>query len=429
MASLSQYRSTRGRTPVSYQEDIIRAQTPRLIGMRERELEREYNERRLAMAERDQNLRAKEIDQATTVQGLGTLVQGAGLLETVRPGTIRGIGESLGIVRPSLTPSAGGVSGVGVSPGIPGSSGTATAAGVGPITPGLASAFSAGTAPVGGSISAFPGTAGLVGPSGLPLSASVAAPAASGAATAAGLGSTSAPAAVSGAIGPTVGSTIGSTTGTASGTGAATAGAATAGVTSYLGPVGAGFAGGQIGSKLIGPLLPFGGKREKAIIGGGLGGAGAGALAGSIIPGVGTAIGAVVGGVVGAIGGASVIATATYGIDSPETQLAQAFRRRFVGQLEYRGYRIFGDPIAQLISRNPQMKEIIRTRLVDPILIAMKAELDGVPSEEYQLERQYLKRWREYCLVLGKASYRASVHHQKKRDIEQYFAMTQPLVG
>src|SRR5262245_58342789 len=81
----------------------------------------------------------------------------------------------------------------------------------------------------------------------------------------------------------------------------------------------------------------------------GLGALAGGALAGTaVLPGIGTAVGAVIGGIAGLFGaevGGSVIATATYGIDAPQTLLALRYRSAFVDRREYVGYRHFGDPI------------------------------------------------------------------------------------
>nr|WP_286208866.1 tape measure protein [Azospirillum sp. A1-3] len=80
--------------------------------------------------------------------------------------------------------------------------------------------------------------------------------------------------------------------------GAAGAQGASAGLSSYLGPLGAGFAVGG----LLGPLLANGNKAVGGLAGG-ASGAAAGALVGSMIPGVGTLIGALIGGAGGGLGG------------------------------------------------------------------------------------------------------------------------------
>jgi hypothetical protein len=80
--------------------------------------------------------------------------------------------------------------------------------------------------------------------------------------------------------------------------GAAGAQGATAGLTSYLGPIGAGFAAGGI----LGPMLANGNKAVGGLAGA-ASGAAAGAIIGSIIPGVGTLIGALLGGASGGLGG------------------------------------------------------------------------------------------------------------------------------
>jgi len=71
------------------------------------------------------------------------------------------------------------------------------------------------------------------------------------------------------------------------------------------GPAGlAGVAGGYLGQKVISPIVPFGGAKEKAATGGALGGAAAGALAGAAATswsGPGAAVGAVIGGIIGGI--------------------------------------------------------------------------------------------------------------------------------
>lgn len=74
--------------------------------------------------------------------------------------------------------------------------------------------------------------------------------------------------------------------------------AGTAGLTSYLGPIGAGFAAGS----LFGPMLANGNKAVGGLTGA-ASGAAAGALVGSIIPGIGTLIGALIGGASGGLGG------------------------------------------------------------------------------------------------------------------------------
>lgn len=75
-------------------------------------------------------------------------------------------------------------------------------------------------------------------------------------------------------------------------------GAVSAGLTSYLGPLGGGFALGG----LLGPLLANGNKAVGGLAGG-ASGAAAGALIGSMVPGVGTMLGALLGGAGGGLGG------------------------------------------------------------------------------------------------------------------------------
>lgn len=76
------------------------------------------------------------------------------------------------------------------------------------------------------------------------------------------------------------------------------AASATAGLSAYLGPLGAGFAAGG----LLGPMLANGNKAVGGLAGA-ASGAAAGALIGSIVPGVGTLIGALIGGAGGGLGG------------------------------------------------------------------------------------------------------------------------------
>lgn len=75
-------------------------------------------------------------------------------------------------------------------------------------------------------------------------------------------------------------------------------GAVTGGLTSYLGPIGGGFAAGY----MLGPLLANGNKAVGGLAGA-ASGAAAGAIIGSIIPGIGTLVGALIGGASGGLGG------------------------------------------------------------------------------------------------------------------------------
>ncbi|KAA0593016.1 hypothetical protein J2848_005623 [Azospirillum lipoferum] len=75
-------------------------------------------------------------------------------------------------------------------------------------------------------------------------------------------------------------------------------GAVTGGLTSYLGPIGGGFAAGS----LIGPMVANGNKAVGGLAGA-ASGAAVGALIGSVIPGIGTLVGALIGGASGGLGG------------------------------------------------------------------------------------------------------------------------------
>lgn len=388
MPPLTQLTAVTGQpSPVS-QSDLNRARLPSLYGAREQAL----RERQFGLAERGLNLQAAQADLAASqankgllIQGGQTLVSGAGLAETAFPGSISGL-------------FSGGGAGAATA-------GTSTLPLAGAAGAGLASgAAGAGAAGAAGA-AAFPGTAGLLSPAGLPLAASVAGPAAgagaagaaSGAATASGL----AGAAGSGG------------TATAAGTGLAT-------VAPFAAPVAAGFVGGKLGAEIGEAILPFGGKTGQKIergLGGAAGGALAGAAVGSIIPGVGTAIGAIFGAVVGGItGSVSIIATVCYGPMSQETQMAQRFRKRFVGQITYQGYLAWGTPIARLVQRHPWLRPLVKAVLVDPCLVAMQADLHGCPPSHAYWPRKYLKLFLWFSHRVGKRQRRVSASgHGRKR--------------
>ena len=124
---------------------------------------------------------------------------------------------------------------------------------------------------------------------------------------------------------------------------------------------------------------------------------------------------AAVGGVVGLITGrGSVIATACYGTDSPETQLALMYKFKYVGPSVYRGYLRFGSPIAAGILKHPWLRPLVKWVLVNPILRAMQAELEERPRHRNWLSRQYLKGWLKLCHRLGRSP-RKNVHGQVRR--------------
>jgi hypothetical protein len=92
--------------------------------------------------------------------------------------------------------------------------------------------------------------------------------------------------------------------GTTAGAGAAASAGTTAGagLSAYLGPMGAAGAAGMVGGFIGQKIIPFGGEREKAAMGGAM----AGALAGSAMmawSGPGAILGAIVGGISGLFGG------------------------------------------------------------------------------------------------------------------------------
>lgn len=274
-----------GRQPPNLQSELLAAQFPLALQNQQRRLE----EARLASLRQAQAAEHRAQQQANLISGAGALVQGAGLLEQLRPGTLSRLGQTVG------------------APLARGASGAARALGVGP-------AADVATA----SEEAFVG-----------------------------------------------------------------AGAATGGLTGLeaLGSAGAGFGAGQLIAQTplrVVPetLLPFGGRTGRQIertLGGAAAGAGAGfALGGPP--------GAIIGGITGALGGASIIATATCGPASYETQLAVAFRRKYVGATEYYGYLLWGAPLAALIHRYPRLKPVVRWLLVDPFLVYCVAMLTNATA-------------------------------------------------
>jgi hypothetical protein len=285
------------------------------------------------------------------IQGVQTVGQSAALLETAYPGSLQRLGESIGLISPTAAaaaaPSAAaGTAALGAIPGV-GAIGAEGTAGLATVVPQF------GAVPAAG---AGAGTA-------------------SGAATASGIGGTAA------STGTTASGILGS-------------------AGSLVAPAALGAGAGVIGGKLGPHLLPFGGKTAERIESG-LGGAAAGAGAGFL---VGGPVGAVIGGLLGGVTGGldiSVIATATFGLHSPETRLAQRYRHRFIGQHVYRGYRRFGDPLARFIVKHPWSRLPLRKLLIDPCLSAMNAELSDNPWYVRPLSRMYLRLWVATCRALG----------------------------
>lgn len=98
----------------------------------------------------------------------------------------------------------------------------------------------------------------------------------------------------------------------------------------------------------------------------------------------------------------SVIATATYGLDSPETAMAMAYRRKYVGATTYRGYRRFGDPLVRAMHRYAWLTPFIKTLLIMPCIQAMRAELGQAPWYRSLASRLYLRGWLMVCRQLGR---------------------------
>lgn len=351
MPSLSQIGAISGYEPYVDEEALIQAQLPGLYAGRQRQLE----EQRLALMgdaqsaeERQAKAQQKATTQATAVQGLTSVGQGAMFLEAAKPGSFRYIGESLGLMAPKAA------------------SGAAEAAGVAGGAAGTGASVASTTVPA--TILAGEEAAGM---------------------------------AASGAAG-----------GVAGGTGAT-------GLLAAAGPyavvAGAGLAAGKIGG-MIGPhILPFGGKTGERVerdVTGVAAGAGVGALIGtSVFPVIGTGIGAVIGGAAGLLGAESVIATATCGLEAPETQLAQAFRRCFVGPTTYAGYRVWGDKVARFLTRHPGWKPVARRVFVQPACRYFRAVLDGTPERCPWLTRVYVRALMRFSRWLGTRRVRHGQRH------------------
>lgn len=373
MPSLQQIRATGGRGSMVRVEDLNAARLPSLYASRSQAIanqEMDLAQEGLALRQRESEMQNQQGNTALLTQGLGTAVSGAGLLETAYPGSLSSIGSKF-LSGFSSAPAAAAPA---VAPALATAAGPA--AGALPGGTGLAAAYplfgGASEASLG---AAAPAALSTTGPSSV-------------AATASGIAAAPAAAEVAGAtVAPTIASTTGATAGAAAGgAGGATFGAA-------LGPAGIGFGLGTLAGKPLGKLFGLKGR-----VGGAAGGAVSGAIGGAaagtfLFPGIGTALGAVLGGISGAIGGAvSMIASVVYGWDHPATQLAEEYRRRYVGQTTYLGYRLFGATMVSHMEAHPILKPLVQDLIVDPCVRGMAARLLGLPHVALW-EQAYLDVW------------------------------------
>lgn len=167
------------------------------------------------------------------------------------------------------------------------------------------------------------------------------------------------------------------------------------------GGAGAGLAGAGIGTT-IGSAI--GGGVEGGFAGAGAG-AVTGALAGSIIPGPGTLIGAIVGAIGGGLGGGlCIIVTCCHGPDSPEVQVARAYRDSGKMSKEaIRGYYVLAEGLVPAMEADPAYKQLIKQTLVDPLVaygrfvLGMPTDAPAPTAEQTCVAQKFL----ELCDLIG----------------------------